>query len=93
VDELLITARVRELATASAGSNGSAARQIEGVLPEPAVEPSAAGEAEEADAETVRFADQLITLAAQTSAKITFVEDAELLSDYGGVAATLRFTI
>lgn len=93
VDELLITARVRELATAGAGSNGSAARQIEAVLPEPAVEPAAAGEAEEADAETVRFADQLITLAAQTSAKITFVEDAELLSDYGGVAATLRFTI
>jgi len=93
VDELLITARVRELAPVGAGPNPQAASQIEGVLPEPAVEAAAAGEPEEADAETVRLADQLITMATQTSARITFVEDAELLADFGGVAATLRFVI
>ena len=41
----------------------------------------------------VRLADELITKATQTAAKITFVEDPELLSAYGGVAAILRFNI
>ena len=34
-----------------------------------------------------------ITKAAQTCARITFVQDPELLADYGGVAAILRFKI
>jgi peptide subunit release factor 1 (eRF1) len=94
VEELLITASVRELAGAAAG----AARQHTGNgqgngLPEPAVESVAAGEAAAVAAETVRLADELITRAAQTSAKITFVEDPQLLAGYGGVAAILRFTI
>jgi peptide subunit release factor 1 (eRF1) len=57
------------------------------------VESVAAGEAAAVAAETVRLADELITRAAQTSAKITFVEDPQLLAGYGGVAAILRFTI
>jgi peptide subunit release factor 1 (eRF1) len=39
----------------------------------------------------VRLADELVTKAMQTSARITFVENADLLADYGGVAAILRF--
>ena len=89
VDELLIAASLRELEPAGAATAGSA----EAALPEPAVEPSAAGEAAEAGTNTVRLADELITKATQTSAKIVFVEDAGLLSEYGGVAATLRFRI
>lgn len=91
VDELLISASLRDLrpvARASATASDSPA-----VLPEPAVEPVTAGEPADARAETVRLADELITKAAQTGARITFVEDASLLSEYGGVAAILRFAI
>ncbi len=90
VDELLIAARVRELE--AVGVIGRSAATAQAMMSEPAVTPSAAGEAAEARSETVRLADELITRATQTAAKITFVEDPELLANYGGVAATLRFT-
>jgi peptide subunit release factor 1 (eRF1) len=41
----------------------------------------------------VRLADELVTRAKQTSAKVTFIEDAELLQPHGGVAALLRYRI
>ena len=93
VDELLISARVRELEPVGANSAARAIESMRGVLPEPAVAPAAAGEAAQVAPETVRLADELITKATQTAAKITFVEDPELLSAYGGVAAILRFNI
>ena len=37
--------------------------------------------------------DDLVTLARQTSARITFIEDPELLADVGGVGALRRFRI
>jgi len=89
VDELLIAARVRELE--AVGVIGRSAATAQAMMSEPAVTPSAAGEAAEARSETVRLADELITRATQTAAKITFVEDPDLLANYGGVAATLRF--
>lgn len=89
VDALLIAAHVRELQPVGAPTAGSA----QAALPEPAIAPLAAGEAAEAGTNAVRLADELITKATQTSAKIVFVEDAGLLADYGGVAATLRFRI
>jgi peptide subunit release factor 1 (eRF1) len=93
VDELLISARVRELEPVGANAAARAIASVQGILPEPAVQPTAAGEAAEVATETVRLADELITKATQTSAKITFVEDPELLAGYGGVAAILRFVI
>jgi peptide chain release factor subunit 1 len=104
VDELLITASLRELQPVGAlrrssgrpepGSRPSTASDsLEAVLPEPVLETVAAGEPAEARTETVRLADELITKAAQTGARITFVKDPELLKDYGGVAAILRFSI
>jgi peptide subunit release factor 1 (eRF1) len=108
VDELLITASLRELQPVGAlrrssgrpepGSRGgltqpTASDSLEAVLPEPVLETVAAGEPAEARTETVRLADELITKAAQTGARITFVKDPELLKDYGGVAAILRFSI
>jgi peptide subunit release factor 1 (eRF1) len=93
VDELLISARVRELEPVGANSAARAIESMRGVLPEPAVASAAAGEAAQVAPETVRLADELITKATQTAAKITFVEDPELLSAYGGVAAILRFNI
>ena len=62
-------------------------------LAEAAVAPVSAGEPAEAQPEVVRLADELITKAKQTSARITFIEDPDLLSGYGGVAALLRFRI
>jgi peptide subunit release factor 1 (eRF1) len=44
-----------------------------------------------ADAEAL--ADELVTRARQTGAKITFVEDARLLQDVGGVGALLRYRV
>jgi peptide subunit release factor 1 (eRF1) len=41
----------------------------------------------------VRLADELVTRARQTGARITFIEDASLLAEYGGAAALLRFRI
>ena len=37
--------------------------------------------------------DELVTLARQTSARITFIEDPAFLADVGGVGALLRFRI
>ncbi len=36
---------------------------------------------------------ELVTRAKQTAARLTFIEDASLLEEYGGVAALLRFRI
>jgi peptide chain release factor subunit 1 len=93
VDELLITADLRELQPVGALTRSTASDSLEAVLPEPVLETVAAGEAAEAQAETVLLADELIAKASQTGARITFVEDPELLKDYGGVAALLRFSI
>jgi peptide subunit release factor 1 (eRF1) len=57
------------------------------------VEPSAAGEPATAGMGTVRLADELVTKAHQTAAKVCFIEDPSLLEPYGGVAATLRYRV
>ena len=93
VEELLISASVRELQPVGANAAARALASVKGVLPEPAVEATAAGEAAQVAPETARLADELITKATQTAARITFVEDPELLAAFGGVAAILRFTI
>ena len=91
VEELLITANVRELQGVAAGGARSAAAATDGAIVQPAVETTTAGEAAQVDPQDARFADELITRAKQTGARITFVENPELLADYGGVAALLRF--
>jgi peptide chain release factor subunit 1 len=45
------------------------------------------------DAGRWKFADDLITRAQQTSARIRFIEDTSLLAQVGGVGALLRFKI
>jgi peptide chain release factor subunit 1 len=90
VDELLIAANMQRMQGMPVGAPGSA---NDAALAEPAVAPISAGEPAEAQPEVVRLADELITKAKQTSARITFIEDPELLADYGGVAALLRFRI
>ena len=91
VDELLIAASAAALEPVDAGAASALAE--DSTLLEPAVETAAAGEAAEADQASVRLADELVTRAKQTAARITFIEDPSLLEDYGGVAALLRFRI
>lgn len=91
VDELLISASLAALEPVSASS--AAAVAGDSTLLEPAVDTAAAGEAAQADPQVVRLADELVTKAKQTAARVTFIEDASLLEDYGGVAALLRFRI
>lgn len=90
VDELLLTANVGTLQWISS-EVASMATANDSTLVTPAVETAAAGEAAQADPQVVRLADELVRRAKQTGARITFIEDASLLKDYGGVAALLRY--
>jgi peptide subunit release factor 1 (eRF1) len=93
VDELLISASLASLE----GLRGTRAAEMaianDAAIAEPAVEPSAAGEPASAEIGTVRLADELVTKAQQTAARISFIEDPSLLEAFGGVAATLRYRI
>ena len=91
VDELLISASMQEMKGVPVGRTIGAANDA--VLLEPAVETASAGEAADSSPDVVRLADELITKAKQTGARITFIEDPDLLRTYGGVAALLRFAI
>ena len=92
VDELLLTSSLRELHGVSGARSGAAVAD-DGATAEPPVEIATAGEAAEAPSGAVRLADELVTRATQTGAKITFVEDPAVLAEFGGVAALLRFRI
>jgi peptide chain release factor subunit 1 len=79
VDELFVSTSLEEI---YAGAE-EVGKQLVNYLPE----------GEKADDETVKIkvADELITRARQTGAKIRFIEDTSLLADIGGVGATLRY--
>jgi peptide chain release factor subunit 1 len=87
VEELLISASLRDIRQPHASTSANDT----GVQTE--VEVATAGEPAQAEPDVVRLSDELVTRARQTAARITFVEDASLLADVGGVAALLRFRI
>jgi peptide chain release factor subunit 1 len=93
VDELLIAASLAKID----GLGGTRAAEMaianDSAIADPAVEASMAGEPSSAKAGIVRLADELVTRAHQTGARICFVEDPALLEACGGVAATLRYRI
>lgn len=91
VEELLITADMQSMRPVPIGQTIGAANDVR--LEEPVMEPISAGEPAGARPEVVRLADELVAKAKQTDAHITFIEDRELLSEHGGVAALLRFRI
>lgn len=91
VDELLLTASLARLESLSNGTAAEMAIANDSAIAEPAVEPSAAGEAATAEMGAVRLADELVTKAHQTGAAVCFIEDPALLEPFGGVAATLRY--
>ena len=83
VEELLISASLHSIAPP--------AKMEEPVLPTDAtIERGGAVITAEKEA---RVADELVTKAKQTAARITFIEDPALLQEFGGVAALLRFKI
>jgi len=47
----------------------------------------------ETDPNQLKVADELVTKAQQTGARVRFIEDKSLLTDVGGVGALLRFKI
>jgi len=102
VDELVITARpdiltnVDHLATSTPAvtptptgnvAEGLAAVEAAAAVAEEAVPPAEPMPAPE------KVADQLVTLARQTSARVRFIEEPALLAEVGGVGAFLRFRI
>jgi peptide subunit release factor 1 (eRF1) len=84
VEELLITTRPNTLRRTESrpGQETSAAVEID-----------TSGPSAELDTTRLKLADELVTKAQQTSARIRFIEDQELLADVGGVGALLRFRI
>jgi peptide chain release factor subunit 1 len=85
VDELLLTATL-------GGLQKIRSRRAEGA-DDTGIETEASGEAAGADPEQVKLADDLVTKARQTGARVTFIEDPSLLDAHGGVAALLRYRI
>lgn len=92
VEELLLAATMREMRSVPMLPADEAAVN-DSAIAEPVVGTAAAGEAADARPEIVRLADELVTRATQTGARITFIEDASALGAYGGVAALLRFRV
>ena len=90
VDELLLSADMDSLKKISPRA---AAMASDSTLMDPAVETAAGGEAANADPQVVRLADEFVTRAKNTSAKVTIIEDPALLQPHGGVAALLRFRL
>ncbi|HVF67544.1 MAG TPA: hypothetical protein VM914_07770, partial [Pyrinomonadaceae bacterium] len=88
VEELVITARQQHVE----GDREDVAILSDVEVPEPVVA-SDDGAAANIDADSLIVADDLVTRARQTSARITFIEDATLLEDVGGVGAILRYRI
>lgn len=91
VDELLISGRLQDLDAPIGGA--SVAASVDQSILQPAVETTAGGEAAQADPRVLRLSEELVRRAKQTAARVTVIEDASLLQEFGGVAAILRFRV
>ena len=90
VDELLITAAMREI---QAEPEDIEDLELDAVITGDPVVAGSDPPSQHIEAPAVIMADELVTRAQQTSAKVTFVEDPALLAPFGGVAALLRYTL
>jgi peptide subunit release factor 1 (eRF1) len=88
VEELIITARQQHIE----GDREDVAILSDTEVAEPVVA-GQDGAVANIDPDSLIVADDLVTRARQTSARITFIEDATLLEDVGGVGALLRYRI
>lgn len=90
VDELFLTASMREI---QAEPQDVEELELDAVI---TGEPVVAGSdpaSEHIEPASVIMADELVTKAQQTSARVTFIEDPTLLAEFGGVAAALRYNL
>jgi peptide subunit release factor 1 (eRF1) len=60
---------------------------------EPPITTASAGDEPEAEPRAVALADRLVTMAKQTNAGVTFIEDPSLLASVGGIGAFLRYKL
>lgn len=88
VEELIITARQQHIE----GDREDVAILSDSEVVEPVVS-GIDGAVANIDADSLIVADDLVTRAQQTSARITFVEDPALLAEVGGVGAILRYRL
>jgi peptide subunit release factor 1 (eRF1) len=84
VEELIITARPTGVSRPGSVPEGTTPGSVE-------VDTSAPNAS--VDSERLKVADELVTKAQATSARIRFIENEELLAEVGGVGALLRFKI
>jgi peptide chain release factor subunit 1 len=92
VDELFVTASLEEIrAEKQEIETYLVARTAAGTSAEGAGSHLVMGKSEDGTPLVVKVADELITQAQQTGAKIKFIEDPSLLAEVGGIAATLRY--
>ena len=84
VEELIIAARATAVRRADSVPPGTTPGPVDVDTSSPNAE---------LDTERMKIADELVTKAQATSARIRFIENEELLSEVGGVGALLRFKI
>ena len=82
VDELLISANAEELERTKLPDDAA-----------PGHVKAATSAAAKVDESKLKLSDELVTRAQQTGARVRVIEDAELLREFGGVGALLRFRI
>lgn len=83
VDELVITGSPDTLKTVQKLPEDTPAGDLQVVTTAPGA----------ADEDTLKLAGELVRRAQQTGARIRFIEDPQLLEEFGGVGALLRFRI
>ena len=94
VDELFLTASLREIEVEEKEIDKSlVAGASTGALKEVVTDTATEGSGEPKSKLVIRVADELVARAQQTAAKVKFIEDAALLEEFGGIAATLRYRI
>jgi peptide subunit release factor 1 (eRF1) len=91
VDELLITSNLQQLDIPIPGA--SVAASVDRSILQPEVETTAGGEAAQTDPRVLKLSEELVRRAKQTAARVTVIEDAAALQEFGGVAALLRFRV
>jgi peptide chain release factor subunit 1 len=94
VDELLISASLEQIdyGQQEIEEHLEAGTQLALEAVEEATEGEASDEASD-EARKAIIADEFVSKARQTAAKVTFIEDASLLASVGGVGAMLRYKI
>jgi peptide chain release factor subunit 1 len=88
VEELIISARQQHVE----GDKEDVEILSDNAVPDPVVG-GHDGAVAQLEADSVIVADDLVTRAQQTGARVTFIEDPSLLEDVGGVGAILRYRL